>query len=237
MQLYLVLTLKPKFQYQNSDRKQLGTYIYTFPCSQSKKYMPTNTLLSLKSAFTTRTSSIILFWTFIPRQRIKFVVWRTASMWILNVYSIYSLNKIWKFYYEKLCGCCGDLWIVEISGGAVIACSFQLCVQVVNKSNLQSKTPVDNHFFMWHYLNKVCCVVGYGTDTFSVLHPPIGLAIVSIAARRLVNPLWFSCRYSFGLFFQLFLFGLWGYWHCGHSWPIVPDSGDSEDDCGEADGM
>jgi hypothetical protein len=34
-----------------------------------------------------------------------------------------------------------------------------------------------------------------------------------------------------------FLFGLWGYWHCGHSWPIVPASGNSEDDCGEADGM
>jgi hypothetical protein len=31
--------------------------------------------------------------------------------------------------------------------------------------------------------------------------------------------------------------GLWGYWHCGHSWPIVLASGDSEDDYGEADGM
>jgi hypothetical protein len=30
---------------------------------------------------------------------------------------------------------------------------------------------------------------------------------------------------------------LWGYWHCGHSWPIVPASGDNEDDCGEVDGM
>jgi hypothetical protein len=30
---------------------------------------------------------------------------------------------------------------------------------------------------------------------------------------------------------------LWGYCHCGHFWPIVPASGDSEDDCGEADGM
>jgi hypothetical protein len=29
---------------------------------------------------------------------------------------------------------------------------------------------------------------------------------------------------------------LWGYWHCGHSWPIVPASGDSEDDC-RTDGM
>jgi hypothetical protein len=35
----------------------------------------------------------------------------------------------------------------------------------------------------------------------------------------------------------IILFGLWGYWNCGHSWPIVPASGDSEDDCGEADGM
>jgi hypothetical protein len=33
------------------------------------------------------------------------------------------------------------------------------------------------------------------------------------------------------------LFGLRGYRHCGHSWPIVPASGDNEDDCGEADGM
>jgi hypothetical protein len=37
--------------------------------------------------------------------------------------------------------------------------------------------------------------------------------------------------------FVFFLFGLLGYWHCGHSWPIVPASGDSEDDCAEADGM
>jgi hypothetical protein len=35
----------------------------------------------------------------------------------------------------------------------------------------------------------------------------------------------------------IFWGGLWGYWHCGHSWPIVPASGDNEDDCGEADGM
>jgi hypothetical protein len=34
-----------------------------------------------------------------------------------------------------------------------------------------------------------------------------------------------------------FLFGLCGYWHCGHSWPIVPASGDNEDDYGEADVM
>jgi hypothetical protein len=39
------------------------------------------------------------------------------------------------------------------------------------------------------------------------------------------------------VFFLNFLFGLWGYWHCGHSWPIVPASGDIEDDYGEADGM
>jgi hypothetical protein len=37
--------------------------------------------------------------------------------------------------------------------------------------------------------------------------------------------------------YSYLLFGLWGYWHCGHSWPIVPALGNSEDDCGEADGM
>jgi hypothetical protein len=31
-------------------------------------------------------------------------------------------------------------------------------------------------------------------------------------------------------------FGLWDYRHCGQSWPIVPASGDNEDDCGEHDG-
>jgi hypothetical protein len=40
------------------------------------------------------------------------------------------------------------------------------------------------------------------------------------------------------LFFHLLFFFLLGYWHCGHSsWPVVPASGNSEDDCGEADGM
>jgi hypothetical protein len=38
-------------------------------------------------------------------------------------------------------------------------------------------------------------------------------------------------------FFYFFLFGLWDYRHCGHFWPIVPASGDNEDDCGEHDGM
>jgi hypothetical protein len=33
------------------------------------------------------------------------------------------------------------------------------------------------------------------------------------------------------------IFFVRGYWHCGHSWPIVPASGDSEDGCGEAVGM
>jgi hypothetical protein len=39
------------------------------------------------------------------------------------------------------------------------------------------------------------------------------------------------------LFVVIVFFFLRGYWNCGHSWPIVPASGDSEDDCGEADGM
>jgi hypothetical protein len=37
--------------------------------------------------------------------------------------------------------------------------------------------------------------------------------------------------------FVFFNSGLWGCLYCGHPWPIVPASGDSEDDCKEADGM
>jgi hypothetical protein len=48
------------------------------------------------------------------------------------------------------------------------------------------------------------------------------------------SDLWF---FLFFFFYFFFLFGLWDYRHCGHSWPIVPASGDNEDDCGEHDGM
>jgi hypothetical protein len=41
--------------------------------------------------------------------------------------------------WKRLSGFCGDLWIVEISGGAVIACSPESCASVVNKSIHQSK--------------------------------------------------------------------------------------------------
>jgi hypothetical protein len=37
--------------------------------------------------------------------------------------------------------------------------------------------------------------------------------------------------------FDFFFFFLWDYRHCGHSWPIVPASGDKEDNYGEHDGM
>jgi hypothetical protein len=40
--------------------------------------------------------------------------------------------------WKRLSGCCGELWVVEISSGAVIACSSEWCVYVVNKSNIQS---------------------------------------------------------------------------------------------------
>jgi hypothetical protein len=39
---------------------------------------------------------------------------------------------------KRLSGCCGDLWIVEISGGAVITCSSESCVWVVKKCIHQS---------------------------------------------------------------------------------------------------
>jgi hypothetical protein len=34
---------------------------------------------------------------------------------------------------------------VEISDGAVIKCNYELCAEVVNKPNIQSKNPVESH--------------------------------------------------------------------------------------------
>jgi hypothetical protein len=34
-----------------------------------------------------------------------------------------------------------------------------------------------------------------------------------------------------------FLFEMWYFGYCRHSWTIVPASGDSKDDCGEIGGM
>jgi hypothetical protein len=61
--------------------------------------------------------------------------------------------------WKKLSGCCVDLWISEISGGAVIACSSESCVQVVNKSNIQSKTPsIVTHSKSGNYKDSAICI-------------------------------------------------------------------------------
>jgi hypothetical protein len=53
-------------------------------------------------------------------------------------------------------------------------------------------------------------------------------ATLAAVGREITNHLPYSPDF-------FFLFGLWDYRHCGHSWPIVPASGDNEDDCGEHD--
>jgi hypothetical protein len=49
--------------------------------------------------------------------------------------------------YERviLSVCCSDLWIVDISFGAVVICSSELCVQVFNKFIHQSKPCLWSH--------------------------------------------------------------------------------------------
>jgi hypothetical protein len=41
---------------------------------------------------------------------------------------------------KRLSVCCRDLWSVEISDSTVIKCNYELCVKVVNESNIQPKT-------------------------------------------------------------------------------------------------
>jgi hypothetical protein len=42
---------------------------------------------------------------------------------------------------KRLRVCDTDLYSMKISDGAIIGCSYELCVKVINKSNIQSKTP------------------------------------------------------------------------------------------------
>jgi hypothetical protein len=72
----------------------------------------------------------------------------------------------------------------------------------------------------------------------SVLHQSLSASVpiklVICEGGGGISPL-IECLSIYGACF--FHSGLWGYWHCGHSWNIVPASGNSEDDCGEVDGM
>jgi hypothetical protein len=65
---------------------------------------------------------------------------------------------------------------------------------------------------------------------------PFPLCVTHVVAIKptLIWPLNLVNSIDYDFFF---LFGLWDYRHCGHSWPIVPASGDNEDDYGEHDGM
>jgi hypothetical protein len=47
--------------------------------------------------------------------------------------------------WKRLSVCCGDLWIVEISGGAVIACGSELCVYKWSINPFTNPNPVYCH--------------------------------------------------------------------------------------------
>jgi hypothetical protein len=44
--------------------------------------------------------------------------------------------------WKMLSGCCGDLWIMEISGGAVIACSSESRVYKWSINPISNPNPV-----------------------------------------------------------------------------------------------
>jgi hypothetical protein len=55
--------------------------------------------------------------------------------------------------WNRLNVCCSDTKILQISYGAIIKYNFKLCVQVVYKSNIQSKTPSIIALCRLQYLN------------------------------------------------------------------------------------
>jgi hypothetical protein len=65
----------------------------------------------------------------------------------------------------------------------------------------------------------------------------IEIFIISLHFLSPLNRMKWTVRTQIAGFTDFVLLVGWDFWYCGHSWPIVPASGDNEDDCGEADGM
>jgi hypothetical protein len=89
-------------------------------------------------------------------------------------------------------------------------------------------------------------IIQYGFPQHSCFSVKKAENSANFAAVRVINqtthhnyPVETRTNTRFTRLYEGFFFysGLWSYWHCGHSWHIVPASGDNEDDCGEADGM
>jgi hypothetical protein len=67
--------------------------------------------------------------------------------------------------------------------------------------------------------------------------PDPGLNLGRRGGKTATNRLSYGAAKISSFFFFFLNSGLWGYWQYGYSGLIVPASGDSEDDCGEAVGM
>jgi hypothetical protein len=116
-------------------------------------------------------------------------------------------------------------WVPGMNTVEFILCLLEFC-SIWKQSVRQSKTfrtevkepPITDSLYDYEIKKKKNSVALVGKRTISTTRLPlVGEVLVQT--------------------FAFFLFGFWGYWHCGHSWPIVPASDDNEDDCGEADGM
>jgi hypothetical protein len=83
---------------------------------------------------------------------------------------------------------------------------------------------------------EICGMIGRGKRSTRRKPAPVQLCppqtphvarAAAVESQRLKA--WATARPTKNFFWGV----LWGYWLCGHSWPTVPASGDSEDDCGE----
>jgi hypothetical protein len=108
-------------------------------------------------------------------------------------------------------------------------------------------------FYLWEQLKPLVYAAPVDNEETLALWAPVRLSATTpasldgcggpwwdISTRALnlmedVLSAYYKCTLS--AVTRFFLFELWDYRHCGHSWPIVPASGDNEDDCGEHDGM
>jgi hypothetical protein len=83
-------------QLQGTTNEQFYSRKYHYHMLQQWKWQT----VTVNFVVLSHNSFILLFWIFMPQQRIKLMIWKMTSMRNWNVYSTNSLNKTWKFCWE-----------------------------------------------------------------------------------------------------------------------------------------
>jgi hypothetical protein len=106
--------------------------------------------------------------------------WRTST-----VRSLYQgMTEETAEWKDLVC----DLYSAEMSDGAIIKYSHELCVKVVKKSNLQSKPCLQSHTYKWQYKENVITI----TLHWSICSENTGPRLIYLQPQKILLTILFT---------------------------------------------